>query len=164
MQGWWGNLLQGALSAVIGGIVAAITAWAVVMATRRYERQAALEIEARANAIDFFLLLADIDIQLTRALDHGTVLPHITDSKDWTLNALKTEIAMFSISRETGNAFSQEIGDLRRALELAEGDDPPKEQLVTAAMAALHTLTDHLAAWLMQGRHRPESASTQIAQ
>lgn len=160
MQGWVANLLQGALSAVIGGIVAAMTAWAVVAATRRHERQAALEIEARTSAIEFFLLLADIDIRLTKALDDGAALPHITDGKEWTVNALKAEIALFSLGRKTGNAFSQEIGDLRRALELAEGDDPPKEELVTAAMAALHALTAHLADWLMQGRHRPNAAPT----
>jgi hypothetical protein len=160
MQGWWANLLQGALSAVIGGIVAALTAWAVVVATRRYERRVALEIEARTSAIEFFLLLADIDTQLTRAIDNRAALPHITESKEWTLSALKAEIAMFSLGQTTGNAFSSKLGDLRRALELAEGDDPPKEHLVMAAMAALHALTDHLADWLMQGRHRSESAST----
>lgn len=37
---WWANLLQGALSAVIGGVVAALTAWAVVtMTARRTQRQ-----------------------------------------------------------------------------------------------------------------------------
>ncbi|WP_157548834.1 hypothetical protein [Nonomuraea candida] len=156
MQGWWANLLQGALSAIIGGIVAAMTAWGVVVATRRHERRVALEIEARTSAIEFFVLLADIDTQLTRSLDNGTALPHITDSKNWTVNVLKAEIAMFSLGRETGNAFSRQIGDLRRALELAEGDDPPDAALVTAAVAALHVLTEHLADWLMQGRHRPD--------
>ncbi|GAA5057586.1 hypothetical protein HNP84_000524 [Thermocatellispora tengchongensis] len=160
MQGWWANLLQGALSAVIGGIVAAITAWAVVTATRRHERRAALEIEARTSAIEFFLLLADIDTQLTKALDNQATVPHITDSKEWTLKALKAEIAMFSLGQEVGNAFSQKIGDLRRALELAEGDNPPKEQLVTASLEALHACADHLAEWLMQGRHRSESTPT----
>jgi hypothetical protein len=160
VQGWWANLLQGALSAVIGGIVAAITAWGVVVATRRHERRVALEIEARASAIEFFLLLADIDVQLTRSLDNGTALPHITDSKNWTVSALKAEIALFSLGRKVGNTFSQQIGDLRRALELAEGDNPPDAALVTAAAAALHVLTDHLADWLMQGRHRPEPMST----
>ncbi|MBB3726563.1 hypothetical protein [Nonomuraea dietziae] len=158
MQGWWGNLLQGALSAVIGGVVAALTAWAVVTATRRHERQAALEIEARTSAVDFFLLLADMDIQLTKALDSGVALPRMTEGRDWTVKALKAEIAMFSLGRKAGNAFSQKVGDLRRALELVEGDDPPREEPVKAAMAALHTLSDHLADWLMQGRHQPDAS------
>lgn len=51
VQGWWGVLLQGALSAVIGGGVAALTAWAVVSITRRNDRRAAIEKEARASAI-----------------------------------------------------------------------------------------------------------------
>jgi hypothetical protein len=39
---WWANLLQGALSAGIGGVVAALTAWAVVaMTARRTQRHAA---------------------------------------------------------------------------------------------------------------------------
>ncbi|WP_431933435.1 hypothetical protein [Nonomuraea jabiensis] len=39
---WWANLLQGALSAMIGGVVAALTAWAVVtMTARRTQRQTA---------------------------------------------------------------------------------------------------------------------------
>ncbi|MCA2229036.1 hypothetical protein [Nonomuraea aurantiaca] len=158
MQGWWGKLLQGALSAVIGGVVAAVTAWAVVLASRRYERRAALEVEARTCAIDFFLLLADIDTQLTHAIDNGTVLAYITNSKPWISGALKAEIAMFSVDRDLGNRFSQLTGDLRRSLELAEGADPPKEELVAAAMAALQRLSDHLADWLMRGRHRPETS------
>ncbi len=55
---WWANLLQGALSAVIGGVVAALTAWAVVtMTARRAQRQttyqnAVLACQALAEEIN----------------------------------------------------------------------------------------------------------------
>ncbi|MCW2879477.1 MAG: hypothetical protein JWQ95_3577 [Sphaerisporangium sp.] len=44
---WWANLLQGALSAMIGGVVAALTAWAVVTITARQTRRQA----AQQNAV-----------------------------------------------------------------------------------------------------------------
>ncbi|MFC4119885.1 hypothetical protein [Nonomuraea zeae] len=48
---WWANLLQGAISAVISGVVAALTAWLVVRATRQNDRRLALEMESRAAAM-----------------------------------------------------------------------------------------------------------------
>ena len=44
---WWANLFQGALSAMLGGAVAALTAWGVVTATGRQLRRQA----ARSNAL-----------------------------------------------------------------------------------------------------------------
>jgi hypothetical protein len=35
VQGWWGNLFQGGISVVVGGMVAALTAWFVVTAGTR---------------------------------------------------------------------------------------------------------------------------------
>ncbi len=68
VQSWWGNLLQGGVSAIIGGMVAALTAWAVVTVTRRNERRSALEIEARRAAIDFFFVLSGVAGHLENAL------------------------------------------------------------------------------------------------
>lgn len=47
---WWANLLQGALSAAIGGMVAAVTAWGVVIATGRQIRRQATKTNAIAAA------------------------------------------------------------------------------------------------------------------
>ncbi|GAA4588621.1 hypothetical protein GCM10023194_40760 [Planotetraspora phitsanulokensis] len=47
---WWPNLLQGALSAVVGGVVAAVTAWAVVSITGRQVRRQAAHDRAIAAA------------------------------------------------------------------------------------------------------------------
>ncbi|MFC7715042.1 hypothetical protein [Nonomuraea recticatena] len=63
-----------------------------------------------------------------------------------------------ALSVDLESAAFQKIGDLRRALQLAEGDDPPREEPVKAAMSALHALSDHLADWLMQGRHQPDAS------
>ncbi|WP_157255171.1 hypothetical protein [Nonomuraea typhae] len=154
MQGWWPNLLQGAFSAIIGGVVAAITAWGVVVATRRHDRDTLLEIEARNAAIELFVMLAELDTKLTQALDNGVPLGNVTNSREWTVTVLKAEVAMFTLGRDPGRQFSQEVGDLRRALELAEGHELPCENLLHSASTALQTLTDHLANWMMKGRHR----------
>jgi hypothetical protein len=48
--GGWPNLLQGLGSAVVGGLVAAITAYAVVRLTHRSDRRLATEVEGRSAA------------------------------------------------------------------------------------------------------------------
>ncbi|MFI6530809.1 hypothetical protein ACIBHY_00095 [Nonomuraea sp. NPDC050547] len=53
---WWANLLQGAISSVIGGIVAALTAWYVVQATIRHERALTETSAARESAHTFIRL------------------------------------------------------------------------------------------------------------
>ncbi|WP_157254715.1 hypothetical protein [Nonomuraea typhae] len=159
MQGWWANLLQGALSAIIGGVVAAVTAWGVVAATRRHDRRTLLEVEARNAAIELFVMLAEIDTKLTQALDNGVPLGIVTNSREWTVTVLKAEVAMFTLGRDPGRRFSQEIGDLRRALELAEGHELSREELLHSASTALQALADHLADWMMKGRHLGSSSA-----
>ena len=157
VQGWWGVLLQGALSAVIGGGVAALTAWAVVSITRRNDRRAAIEKEARASAIQMLFTCMTIMEMLTRALEHGTDLPEITAGREWGVSALATEIAMFSLGQEIGRKISQDLGDARRAIEVIERAQPPAK-LIRAAIENVQQLIDDLADWLMQGRHRqPET-------
>lgn len=154
VQGWWPNLMQGAVSAVIGGVVAALTAWAVVAAGRRHERRLALEFEARASAIELFVMLAAVDTSLRHLVENGTRLPNVTESSQWAINVLRAEVAMYSLDRATGRNFSRAVGDLRRALELVEDVDGPAQTLVESAVSALQRLSDHLADWLMDGRHR----------
>jgi hypothetical protein len=158
MQGWWANLLQGAVSAVIGGLVAALTAWAVVSATRRHERRFAVEREARAAALRLFVLLGEIQSSLIRTAKEGTALPRITDSRDWALIVLTAEVAMFSLGRQTGARFSHAIGDLRRALEPIEGKQNPDHGQAERAVSAEQTLAGLLADWLMEGRHHDPAA------
>ncbi|MGH3801837.1 MAG: hypothetical protein ACRDTD_17230 [Pseudonocardiaceae bacterium] len=157
VQGWWGNLLQGAVSALIGGVVAALTAWGVVSATRRHDRRVAIEREARSAALNLFVLLGEIQTTLTRAANSGSVLPRTTQGKEWALTVLTAEVAMFSLDRETGACFSQAIGDLRRALEPIEAVANPDPGLLQGAVLALQTVADWLANWLMAGRHRAAS-------
>jgi Zn-dependent peptidase ImmA (M78 family) len=157
VQGWWGVLLQGALSAVIGGGVAALTAWAVVSITRRNDRRAAIEKEARASAIQMLFTCMTIMGMLTRALEDGTDLPEITEGREWGVSALATEIAMFSLGQEIGRKISQDLGDARRALEIVERATPAAK-LTEAAIENVQQLIDDLADWLMQGRHRQPDA------
>lgn len=153
VQGWWGVLLQGALSAMIGGGVAALTAWAVVSITRRNDRRSAIEAEARTSAIQMLFTCMTIMGMLTRALEDSTDLPEITKGREWGVSALATEIAMFSFGQEIGRKISQDLGDVRRALELVERA-APGIKLIEAAINSVQQLIDDLADWLMQGRHR----------
>ena len=107
VQGWWAVLLGGALSAVIGGGVAALTAWAVVSITRRNEKRSAIEAEARAAAIQMLFTCMTITGILTRALEESTELPEITKGREWGVSAVATEIAMFSLGQEIGDAIDQ---------------------------------------------------------
>jgi hypothetical protein len=153
MQDWWASLLQGVISAVVGGAVAALTAWAVVSATRRHERRIAMEKEARTAALNFFVMLGEIQSHLACAVRTRAVVPLITDTKDWALNALTVEVAMFSLDEVFGARISQDIGDLRRALEQVEDVDRPDPALVEQSVTAWQTLADRLADWLMSGKH-----------
>ncbi|MFI6534785.1 hypothetical protein ACIBHY_20190 [Nonomuraea sp. NPDC050547] len=134
-------------------MAAALTAWGVVVASRRHDQRTLLEVEARGAAIELFVMLGTLDIKLTQALDSGVPLGNVTNDREWIVNALKVEVAMFTLGRDVGRQFSREIGELRRALELAEGQQLPHEDLLHAASAALQNLTDHLANWMMKGRH-----------
>lgn len=154
MQGWWPNLLQGAVSAVIGGVVAALTAWGVVIATRRHERRLDIEREARTAALNLLFELGGIWMKLTRAAKGGATLPPITDGREWGLSVFAAEVAMFSLDQKAGSRFSQAIGDLRRALEIIEGVDNPDRASVERAVRAYDAVVDFLADSLMRGRHR----------
>jgi hypothetical protein len=159
VQSWWGNLLQGGISAIIGGLVAALTAWAVVAATRRHERRSALEIEARRAAIDFFFILTHVSGNLENALEQGKLIPMITEEPEWGIGAIRTEIAMFSVRHEIGSKFSQLVGNLRRSLEVIENHTDPDIKLIQSAIEANQKLIDYLADWLMEGRHHESGAA-----
>jgi hypothetical protein len=153
-QGWWGVLLQGTISAVVGGIVTALTAWAVVAATRRHDRHSALHAEARAAAVRMFHMTGELHQALQRALvDDDAQLPN-TDDRDWLVNATSLEIAMFAFDGTLGARISQDVGDLRRALESLNTGTEPRTVSAPAATACLGRLADDLADWLMDGRHR----------
>jgi hypothetical protein len=153
-QGWWGVLLQGSISAAVGGIVAALTAWAVVAATRRHDRHSALRAEARGAAVRMFHLTGELQQALERALvDDDAPLP-TADGRDWLVNASSLEIAMFALDGDLGARISQDLGDLRRALERLNAGTEPRAESARAATARLFHLSDDLADWLMDGRHR----------
>ncbi|GAA4483683.1 hypothetical protein GCM10023191_005660 [Actinoallomurus oryzae] len=50
--------------------------------------------------------------------------------------------------------ISQDLGDLRRALERLNADTESRAESARAAIARLFHFSDDLADWLMDGRHR----------
>jgi aspartyl/asparaginyl beta-hydroxylase (cupin superfamily) len=60
--GGWPNILSGSASAIIGGVVAASTAWLVVRWTARADRERALDVEARQVALDLVRTLGTLFI------------------------------------------------------------------------------------------------------
>ncbi|MGW3347149.1 hypothetical protein ACWDA3_27935 [Nonomuraea rubra] len=64
MVDWWANLLQGALSAVVGGVVAAVTAWAVVRLSAHQAHRQSLRVEARTSARDLVLATLTLNQQV----------------------------------------------------------------------------------------------------
>ena len=132
-QGWWGVLLQGTISAAVGGVVAALTAWAVVTVTHRHEQHAALRSEAREEAVRLFQLTGSYLQLLRRAgRDEQGPLPSV-DSRDWLIAATGAEIALFSLDQRLGSRFSVRIGALRRALEGLGAGELPRGDAIQAA-------------------------------
>jgi hypothetical protein len=152
-QGWWGLLLQGALSAVVGGIVAALTAWAVVAATHRHQQRALLLTEARRAAVEMLQLAGRFLSMLERARDdRGRPVPN-TEGSDWLVAASSVEIAMFSLPGDIAARISHDLGAARRALEVLNAGAEPATEDITAASRCVQALSDDLADWLMDGRH-----------
>ncbi|MFB9834189.1 hypothetical protein [Actinoallomurus acaciae] len=139
---------------MVGGIVAALTAWAVVTATRRHDRHSTLRTEARLAAVRMFHLTGEFHQALQRAtLDDHAPLP-TADGRDWLVNATSLEIAMFTLDEDLGARISQDLGDVRRALEHLNAGTEPKAETTRVVTACLLQLSDDLADWLMDGRHR----------
>ncbi|MFB4278470.1 hypothetical protein ACBJ59_24490 [Nonomuraea sp. MTCD27] len=89
---WWANLLQGGISAVIGGIVAALTAWAVVAGTGRQAHRQALIIDARNAART---LIRDTEA-LMRAVMRLSRSPERRDRREWLLQLDEARVAFFN--------------------------------------------------------------------
>ncbi|KAB2350006.1 hypothetical protein [Actinomadura rudentiformis] len=153
-QGWWGVLLQGTISAVVGGLVAALTAWAVVSATRRHERHTALRAEARASAVRMYHLAGEMYGALCRLADGEAVPVPTTEGREWLVNATGLEIAMFALDGDLGARMSQDLGEARRALERLNVAPESRDESAQVAAASMLRLCDSLADWLMDGRHR----------
>lgn len=152
-QGWWRLLLQGALSAVIGGVVAALTAWAVVTATHKHQQRAFLLAEARRAAVEMLQLAGRFLSMLERARDdRGLPVPN-TEGSDWLVAASSVEIAMFSLPGGIGSRISHDLGAARRALEVLNNGAQPETEDITAGIRCVQALSDDLADWLTDGRH-----------
>ncbi|MFB4273382.1 hypothetical protein [Nonomuraea sp. GTA35] len=102
---WWANLLQGAISSVVGGIVAALTAWYVVRVTIRHERSLTESSAARESAYTFIRLthrvakLMCTPFQPPPDYDElGTVL------SDW---LLETSLLIMAIAKPNPNLARQ---------------------------------------------------------
>lgn len=123
---WWANLLQGALSAVVGGLVAALTAWAVVMGTNRHERRHT----AQQNAVSAAqAALAEIDILFTSVLAIRPWKHRIIDG-EWKreLNAANSRFLIRTrghraVIRSIDMAFADRMDDLRMAIIKAAPHD-----------------------------------------
>ena len=139
---------------MVGGIVAALTSWAVVTATRRHDRHSALRSEARTAAVRMFHMTGEFQQALQRTvLDENAPLP-TADGRDWLVDATSLEIAMFALDGDLGARISQDLGDLRRALERLNAGTEPRDEAARVATVRLLHLSDDLADWLMDGRHR----------
>jgi hypothetical protein len=152
-QGWWGLLLQGALSAVLGGVVAALTAWAVVTASHRHQERAILLAGARRAAVEMFHLAGRYLTMLERAREDPSLPVPNTEGPDWLIAASSVEIAMFSLPGDIGSRISNDLGAARRALEMLNNSAQRETEAVTAGIRCIQALTDDLADWLMEGRH-----------
>ncbi|HEU5353223.1 MAG TPA: hypothetical protein VFU65_02120 [Actinocrinis sp.] len=153
-EGWWGILLQGSVAAVVGGLVAALTAWAVVSATHRSEQRLALIVEARRAAVQMYLFAGECYRVLRRAARDPEVKPPTADTPEWWISASTVEIAMFSLEGAIGAQISQDLGDLRRSLEMLNAVGLRAPQALADAQRRALKLTGVLAGWLMDGRHR----------
>ena len=153
-QGWWGVLLQGTIASAVGGMVAALTAWAVVSVTHRHEHRFALRSEVRTSAIGMFHLAGRIGADLEQARSDRSALLPSARSQEWLVTATSLEIAAFSFDEELGARFSDDIGTLRAALEALNAATSSRELLLGEADLAVRRLIDDLADWLMQGHHR----------
>ena len=160
-QGWWGILLQGTIASGFGGAVAAVTAWAVVTVTHRHEHRFALRMEARKHAVEMFHLAGEFLMALEKAQsDTAAELP-TTQSREWLVRATSLEIAMYSVEGPIGPSISQDIGDLRRAVDALMPDGEARSDAIDAAKKCARRLINDLADWLMDGRHRSTSDEAQ---
>ena len=160
-QGWWGILLQGTIASGFGGAVAAVTAWAVVTVTHRHEHRFALRMEARKHAVEMFHMVGELRLALEKAHSDAAAELPTTQSREWLVRATSLEIAMYSVEGPIGPSISQDIGDLRRAVEALEPDGEVRRATIEAAKICARRLTDDLADWLMDGRHRSTSNEAQ---
>jgi len=71
---WAANLTNGLYGAVIGGLVAALTAWGVFMATKRLEQQRTTELEARDATRSLILESRLLATSILDNWDEATVL------------------------------------------------------------------------------------------
>ncbi|WP_031488151.1 hypothetical protein [Streptomyces bicolor] len=116
---WWANLLQGALSAMIGGLVAAVTAWAVVTFTNRHARRHA----AQQNAVSAAqAALAEIDVLFTSVLAIKPWKRRLFGD-DWKseLNAANSRFLIRmkghqAVIASVDTAFADRVNELRTAM------------------------------------------------
>ena len=160
-QGWWGILLQGTIASGFGGAVAAVTAWAVVTVTHRHEHRFALRMEARKHAVEMFHMVGEFLLALEKAQSDAAVELPTTQSREWLVRATSLEIAMYSVEGSIGPSISQDIGDLRRAVDALAPDGEARRDTIDAAKKCARTLIDDLADWLMDGRHRSTTDEAQ---
>lgn len=146
--------MQGTISAAVGGMVAALTAWAVVTVTHRHEQRTALRSEARSAAVRLFQLVGEYVQVLRRAAKDGQTALPTSGSRDWLIAATGAEITMFSFDPQLGAKISGYIGEFRRALDALHAVGPAHSDVVQAAEEHGQALIDELADWLMDRRHQ----------
>jgi hypothetical protein len=70
LWGGWDNLMQGLISAGVGAVVAALTAWLILIGTRRHERGLENELSARTAAREIDAAIGDLGLEIGNALKH----------------------------------------------------------------------------------------------
>jgi len=138
-----------------------VTAWAVVTVTHRHEHRFALRMEARKHAVEMFHMVGEFLLALEKAQSDAAAELPTTQSREWLVCATSLEIAMYSVEGPIGPSISQDIGDLRRAVEALAPDGEARRVTIEAAKIRARKLIDDLADWLMDGRHRSTSNEAQ---
>jgi hypothetical protein len=111
-------------------------------------------MEARKHAVEMFHLVGEFLLALDKAESDAAAELPTTNSREWLVCATSLEIAMYSVDGPIGPSISQDIGDLRRAVEVLAPDGEARRATIAAAKICAQRLTDDLADWLMDGRHR----------
>lgn len=161
-QGWfkvvggWSNLLQGLLSAIIAGIVAAAVSFIVVYLTNAGNRRLSRQQEARDN------LVKAVEATIGTFVGVPDSRPWRKDFEDVAVLCFKLKLAAALIA-EQDNKFAQRIedaaGELAKVangwneqISLQEEDQAPKRY--NDAYKVVRPLQDKIIAWLGNLKYR----------
>ncbi|MFI7059404.1 hypothetical protein ACIBL3_00295 [Kribbella sp. NPDC050124] len=163
LWGGWDNLLQGLVSTGVGAILAAATAWLILLGTKRHERALENELSARTAARELDAAIGDLSIEIGHAIKQR--------------DALSLDVARLRVIRMMGLGLAEiEVVDpefvekrLRPFLVALAGDvqavragdwSDERRQALVANLANTHDL---LSGWVARRATRRERRSFTVA-